>query len=59
VKCRDLCEWFDVERCLAIIQHWCQAYAEYYDQDFIAEPNCVAFDENGSIESTDSVGVSR
>jgi len=28
-ECRDLCEWFGVERRRATIQHWYQAYAEY------------------------------
>jgi len=44
-ECRDLCEWFGVERRRATIHHWYQAYAEYYDQDFTAEPDRVAVDE--------------
>ncbi len=42
---RNLCEWFGVERRRATIHHWYQAYAEYYDQDFTAEPDRVAVDE--------------
>ena len=44
-ECRDLCEWFGVERRRATIQHWYQAYADYYEQDFTAEPDRVAVDE--------------
>ena len=44
-ECRDLCEWFGVERRRATIQHWYQAYADHYDQDFTAEPDRVAVDE--------------
>ena len=44
-ECRDLCEWFGVERRRATIHHWYQAYAEHYDQDFTAEPERVAVDE--------------
>ena len=42
---RDLCEWFGVERRRATIHHWYQAYAEYYNQDFTAEPDRIAVDE--------------
>jgi putative transposase len=44
-ECRDLCEWFGVERRRATIQHWYQAYADHYQQDFTAEPERVAVDE--------------
>ncbi|SET15693.1 IS6 family transposase [Natrinema hispanicum] len=44
-ECRDLCEWFGVERRRATIQHWYQAYADYYEQDFTAQPDRVAVDE--------------
>jgi putative transposase len=44
-ECRDLCEWFGVDRRRATIQHWYQAYAEHYDQDFTVEPDRVAADE--------------
>ncbi len=44
-ECRDLCEWFGVERRRATIHHWYQAYADHYDQDFTAEPDRVAVDE--------------
>ena len=44
-ECRDLCEWFDVEKRRATIQHWYQAYADYYEQNFTAEPDRVAVDE--------------
>lgn len=44
-ECRDLCERFGVSRTRAAIQHWYQSYAEYYDQDFTAEPDRVAVDE--------------
>ena len=44
-ECRDLCEWFGVERCRATIHHWYQSYADHCEQDFIAEPECVAVDE--------------
>jgi len=44
-ECRDLCEWFGVERRRATIQHWYQAYADYYEQEFTAEPDRVAVDE--------------
>ncbi|WP_433627790.1 IS6 family transposase [Halomicrococcus sp. NG-SE-24] len=44
-ECRDLCKWFGVERRRATIQHWYQAYADYYEQDFTAEPDRVAVDE--------------
>ena len=39
-ECRDLCEWFG-----ATIQYWYQDYADYYEQDFTAEPDRVAVDE--------------
>jgi putative transposase len=44
-ECRDLCEWFGVERRRATIRHWYQAYADYYEQDFTADPDRVAVDE--------------
>jgi len=44
-ECRALCEWFGVERRRATIHYWYQAYAEHYDQDFTAEPDCIAVDE--------------
>ncbi len=44
-ECRDLCEWFGVGRRRATIQHWYQAYADYYEQDFTAEPDRVVVDE--------------
>ncbi len=44
-ECRDLCEWFGVERRRATIQHWYQAYADHYDQGFTAEPDRIAIDE--------------
>ena len=44
-ECCDLCEWFGVERRRATIQHWYQAYTDYYEQDFTASPDRVAVDE--------------
>ena len=44
-ECRDLCEWFGVSRTRATIQHWYQSYAEYYDQEFTADPDRIAVDE--------------
>ena len=44
-ECRDLCEWFGVERRRATIQHWYQEYAEYHNQDFTVEPDRIAVDE--------------
>lgn len=44
-ECRDLCEWFGVERRRATIHHWYQAYADHYDQEFTAEPDRIAVDE--------------
>ena len=44
-ECRDLCEWFGVSRRRTTIQHWYQAYAEHYEQDFTAKPNRAAVDE--------------
>jgi len=47
-ECRDLCEWFGVERRRATIHHWYQSYADHYDQDFTADPDRVAVDEKRS-----------
>jgi Transposase and inactivated derivatives len=44
-ECRDLCEWFGVERRRATIHHWYQQYAEYHEQEFTAAPDRVAVDE--------------
>ena len=44
-ECRDLCEWFGVDRRRAAIQHWYQAYAGYYDQEFTAELYRIVVDE--------------
>lgn len=44
--CHGLYEWFGVERCQATIQHRYQAYADYYEQGFTADPDRVAVDEN-------------
>ena len=44
-ECRDLCEWFAVDKRRATIQHWYQAYADHYEQDFTANPERVAVDE--------------
>jgi putative transposase len=44
-ECRDLCEWFGVERRRATIHHWYQSYAEHYEQEFTVEPERVAVDE--------------
>jgi putative transposase len=44
-ECRDLCEWFGVERRRATTHHWCQSYAEHYEQEFTGEPERVAVDE--------------
>ena len=41
-ECRDLCEWFGVDRRRATIHHWYQAFTEYYEQEFTAEPDHVA-----------------
>ena len=44
-ECRDLCEWFGVNRTRATIHHWYQSYAEHYDQDFTADPDRIAVNE--------------
>lgn len=44
-ECRDLCEWFDVDRRQATTHHWYQAVAKHYDQDFSTEPDRIAVDE--------------
>jgi len=44
-ECRDLCEWFGVERRRATIQKWYQEYVEYHNQDFTVEPDRIAVDE--------------
>ena len=44
-ECRDLCEGFGVERRRATINHWYQAHAEHYEQDFTAEPDRIVVDE--------------
>ena len=44
-KCCDLCEWFGVSRTRATIHHWYQSYADYYDQNFTADPDRIAVDE--------------
>ncbi len=44
-ECRDLCEWFGVERRRATIHHWYQEYAEYHNQEFTTEPDRIAVDE--------------
>jgi putative transposase len=44
-ECRDLCEWFGVERRRATIHHWYQSYADHYEQEFTVQPERVAVDE--------------
>ncbi len=41
-ECRDLCKWFGSKRRRATIHQWYQAYADYYEQEFTAEPDRVA-----------------
>jgi len=44
-ECCDLCERFGVSRTRATIHHWYQSFAEYYEQDFTADPDRIAVDE--------------
>ena len=44
-ECRDLCERFGVSRTRATSHHWYQSFAEYYEQDFTADPDRIAVDE--------------
>jgi putative transposase len=44
-ECRDLCEWFEVERRRATIHHWYQACADHYEREFPAGPDRTAVDD--------------
>ncbi len=44
-ECRDLLAWFDQHRTRQAIRYWYQAYGNYHDEAFTAEPVPVAVDE--------------
>ena len=44
-ECSDLLAWFGVDRTRQTVWYWYQAYGEYHDEEFTAEPDRVAVDE--------------
>ena len=44
-ECSDLLAWFGVDRTRQAVWYWYQAYGDYHDEEFTAEPECVAVDE--------------
>lgn len=44
-ECSDLLAWFGVDRTRQAVWYWYQAYGDYHDEEFTAEPECIAVDE--------------
>ena len=44
-ECSDLLVWFGVDRTRQAVWYWYQAYGDYHDEEFTAEPDHVAVDE--------------